>query len=769
MLQHLVEKRLQYFIGTLLLLMVLSSQLLHMVFNGNVNVMFDEDDVHYQQLKQLNQTYAESNYLIVLFEPSSRNVYSQQSIDIIKELSQSLWELPYVIRVDSLTNYPRLNVAGDELDVVSLIQTDEELSTTQLEEIQQYARQDQQLQGRMVSPNENATALFASIALPESHLESTLELSRQALLLKQNFEKRYPGSTLYLNGDVAIENAMLQVTMDDILRVNPIVFGTIFILLGLFLRSVMAIAAAGAVVIAATGLSAGIHVLLGFEMNPITMMAPAIIMVLAVADSIHVLTVFRILCSEGAAPKQAMLVSLRKNLGPVFWTSATTAVGFLGMNFGDSPPFRTMGNMAAIGVLFAFIATFTVLPFVALLFPADYKGKAFTMANSMKALSSWVISTSRALLVLIFAVSLLLLLCIPNLKINDDISEYFDESLPIYDSIQFARHNTNGVQYIMYSLDSGQKNGIYNPDFLNDVDTFSQWLRTQPDVTGVSSYIDTIKKIHRTMNGDDPDYYRIPDSEPLIAQYQLLYEMSLPTGMDLTHDLSDDHSSLKLTVNIRDSDNQTLIALENRIDQWLGTNLPALQSQGTSQLLMFAHMGTNIIRSMVDGSLFTLAFISILMIVALRSFKFGVLSIIPNIFPPIIIYGLWAITVGHVNHAAAMTFSICLGLVVDDTIHFISKYLSARRSGATPHEAIESSFIHSGTAIVITSVTLTCGVLLLSLSNFTVNDTMSVMLAGIIMTALIFDLLFLPSLLLWADRIQIAPASTGLQDSSANT
>ncbi|MCK5792138.1 MAG: hypothetical protein KAH34_14910, partial [Ketobacter sp.] len=265
MLNHLVEKRWYYFTATLLLLLALSSQLLHMVFNGNVNVMFDEDDPHFQRLQQLDRQYAESNYLIVLFQPPQHSVYNNQALQITRELTDALWQLPHTIRVDSLTNHPRLNVGGDTLTVDNLVSEAATLTPQQLDAIRQYARDDQQIQGRLVSPQENATALFASIALPQDHLAAVLDLSRQALLLKQDFEARYPGSELHLNGDIAIENAMLQVTMDDILRVNPMVFGTIFVLLGIFLRSVMAIAAAGAVVIASTGISAGIHVLLGFE------------------------------------------------------------------------------------------------------------------------------------------------------------------------------------------------------------------------------------------------------------------------------------------------------------------------------------------------------------------------------------------------------------------------------------------------------------------------------------------------------------------------
>ena len=125
---------------------------------------------------------------------------------------------------------------------------------------------------------------------------------------------------------------------------------------------------------------------------------------------------------------------------------------------------------------------------------------------------------------------------------------------------------------------------------------------------------------------------------------------------------------------------------------------------------------------------------------------------IPNLFPPLVIYGLWALLVGEVNHAAAMTFSICLGLVVDDTIHFIGKYQSLRKDGYSPVAAIEQTYVLSGSAIFITSVTLITGIGLLSLSHFTVNDTMSLMLAGIISMALLFDLLLLAPLLLWFDN-----------------
>ncbi|MCG8314719.1 MAG: MMPL family transporter, partial [Pseudomonadales bacterium] len=715
----------------------------------------------------------DSNYLVVLFQPSDANPFSKQSLTAIQALADAMWQLPYVVRVDSLVNQPRLTVTGDELHVAPLIdvtghrvnsdngnsgqvdageQAIAALNQAQLREMTEYAYGDELISKTYLSQQHKTTTLIASVSLPDEHFLPVLDLVEKAKALKESIQHQYPGSKVYLNGDVVIEGALLQVTIDDILRVNPVVFLTIFLLTGLLLRSLMAIAATIAVVVASTGISTGLNVFLGFEMNPITMMAPAIIMVLAVADSIHVLTVYTLYVRQGDAPELAMSKSLKKNLAPVFWTSVTTAVGFLGMNFGDSPPFMAMGNMAAIGILFAFLATFTVLPMIALMFPGKSTKEPFSLAEKMRWLSRWMQAMRSGILVMVF-VSVGVLACwIPSMEVNDDISEYFDPSLDVYDSISFARKHANGVQNIYFSLNSGEPGGISDPEFLSGVERFSQWLRLQPEVSGVFSYVDQIKKIHQVMNANADVFYRIPNDRELIAQYQLLYEMSLPAGMNLNRDVNYQRSSLKLTVSVKDSDNQTLLVLEDRINQWLKQNEPQLAELGTSQLLMFAHMGTKIIRSMVDGSLFTLFFISLCMVIALRSLRFGLLSLIPNLFPPIFVYGIWAITVGQVNHAAAMTFSICLGLVVDDTIHFISKYLSERRGGNTQQQALEATFMTSGTAIVITSVTLICGVLLLSLSNFTVNDTMSVMLASIIATALIFDLFFLPSLLLWLDR-----------------
>ncbi|HVL01367.1 MAG TPA: MMPL family transporter, partial [Dongiaceae bacterium] len=578
------------------------------------------------------------------------------------------------------------------------------------------------------------------------------ELMQAANHLKEDLLQDYPGLTLHFNGDVAIEDAILQVTMEDMLWVNPLVFITIFLLVGVFLRSRVAIVSTVAVVGISTFISMGILVMLGFDINPITMMAPAVIMVLAVLDSVHIMTQYIINLGEGMEKTKAMMSSLKKNASPVFWTSATDAVGFLSMNFGDSPPFRDMGNMASIGVMIAFVVTYTVLPGVALLFSDKIEAKPLVLAEMMRKLTGAVLRIHGVVLWGVLAGIAYMAYCIPELNVNDDLSTYFDDSLEIQDSLKFARQNIEGVQYILYSVGGERAGQVNEPEFLHQTEQFEHWLEQQPEVSGVDSYLDLLRRINQAMHNDDPAESRLPDDRALAAQYLLLYEMSLPEGMDLTRDLSEDRSSLRMVVNVRKSDNQTLIGLERRAEQWLQQNQPTLKVEGTSELLMFAHMGTSIILSMMDGSLFTLIFVTAMMMIGLRSFKFGLISMIPNVAPPIVIYGLWTLTVGQVNHAVAMTFSITMGLIVDDTIHLMSKYLNGRREGLSPEQAIAESLATSGAAVVVSSLTLGAGFLLLSLSRFTVNDTLSIMTAGIIFMALLFDLIFLPVLLVQLDR-----------------
>jgi hypothetical protein len=270
----------------------------------------------------------------------------------------------------------------------------------------------------------------------------------------------------------------------------------------------------------------------------------------------------------------------------------------------------------------------------------------------------------------------------------------------------------------------------------------------------VSSLSDTMKRLNMNLHGDDPAWYRIPQSRELAAQYLLLYEMSLPYGLDLNNQINVDKSATKLDVSIRSISSNGTIALEERAQRWLEKNAPAtMQAHGASPSIMFSHIGARNIRSMLWGTTAALVLISVILIFALRSLRIGLISLVPNLVPAAMAFGLWGLLVGQVGLALSVVAGMTLGIVVDDTVHFLSKYLRARREeGLSPEDAVRYAFHTVGTALWTTSVVLIAGFLVLTWSPFEINSGMGLLTAITIGLALVADFLLLPTLLMTLDK-----------------
>jgi len=255
------------------------------------------------------------------------------------------------------------------------------------------------------------------------------------------------------------------------------------------------------------------------------------------------------------------------------------------------------------------------------------------------------------------------------------------------------------------------------------------------------------------MHGDNPDWYKLPDSRELAAQYLLLYEMSLPFGLDLNNQIDIDKKSTRISATLETLSTQQVLAFEKRVDQWMSDNIPGLKAVGASPTIMFAHIGMKNIISMLSGTTIALVLISLILFIALRSWRYGLLSLIPNLIPAGMAFGVWAIVDGEIGLALSVVTAMTLGIVVDDTIHYLSKYLRARREkGLNAEDAVRYAFSTVGVALWVTSVALVAGFLVLSTSSFKLNSGMGLLTAIVIAIALLVDFLLLPPLLIALDK-----------------
>lgn len=252
------------------------------------------------------------------------------------------------------------------------------------------------------------------------------------------------------------------------------------------------------------------------------------------------------------------------------------------------------------------------------------------------------------------------------------------------------------------------------------------------------------------MHGDDESYYKIPENREEAAQYLLLYELSLPFGLDLNNQINVDKSETRVTATIENISSKEMIAFTARAEDWLRKNTPEyMHAIGVSPTLMFSKLGFRQANSMFKGNIIALILISLVLMIALGSFKLGVLSIIPNVTPVLVGFGFWALYLGTINTGMVIVFGMTLGIIVDDTVHFMSKFLRAKREyGYDAKQAVIYAFETVGRALVTTTLVLLAGFTILSLSSFALNSYMARITTIIILSALIIDFILLPSLLI---------------------
>ncbi|MEN8214052.1 MAG: MMPL family transporter, partial [Pseudomonadota bacterium] len=491
---------------------------------------------------------------------------------------------------------------------------------------------------------------------------------------------------------------------------------------------------------------------LGIALSPPVMSAPVIILTLGVADCVHILTNWMQGVRHGANRQDAMVESLRINLMPVFLTSITTAIGFLTLNFSDAPPFHDLGNISVFGVLIAYVLSVLFLPALMMILPLRVRSGTRSGAHLMVGFSEWVIRHRRALLPGMGVLILLLVSLAPFNVANDIYVHYFDDKIEFRRDTDFTLENLTGMYYMDFSLDSSEESGVSRPEFMRQVEQLTDWLRRQPEVIHVSTITDTMKRLNKNMHADEPGWYKLPGQRDLAAQFLLLYEMSLPYGLDLNNQIDIEKRATRISVTMKTISTVEVLDVEQRVHRWMQENTPEILAWGSSPTVMFAHIGMNNIRSMVLGTALALVVISFILIFALRSLRFGLVSLIPNLAPAGMAFGLWALVDGEIGLALSVVAAMTLGIVVDDTVHFLSKYLRARREqGLNAADAVRYSFRTVGVALWITSLALIAGFLVLATSSFELNAGMGVLTSIVIAFALLADFLLLPPLLIRLD------------------
>jgi predicted RND superfamily exporter protein len=716
-------------------------------FSTDYRIFFDPAGERRTSLDQLERDFGHGESLTLVLVPSKGDAFADRSVTALRWLIPRLARIKGVTAARSLLTYPVPTVIDGKTALRPLVPFLGFRSDTARAAAKARALADPLVAGRLVSQDGKAVGVHIQVRVAAADAAAMSRLLADLRAAVAEFGVRYPDITTGLTGIAAVNEAFQAATIADLKLFIPLSVGILLIVLAMLLRGVRGVAFTLAVVALASAASMGLAGWFGVQLTPPTAIAPIVIMAIGIANCVHILVGYFSRRRAGRPPRAAVAGALADNLAPIFLTSVTTCAGLLGLTFSDAPPFRELGAMAAAGVALALLFSVTVLPALMVLFPPrtpPVMGEKAPWAARVAA-----IATRRpvATILLTFAVTGGAAAMIPTLSVGDVYFRYLDKDAPARKGTEFVIANLTGACTLHFVARPDSGGTAFETRTLAAVDRLAARFRAMPGVETVLAPTDLLRRLDAADRRLAWNKGVVPEGKRAAELFEA-YVKKLPAGDRRTGLVSADRERLHVIVSA-DLDSA---ALTRMVDAIGPAPAPGLTVTPSGPCYLFATIAEVNIRSMLLGTGFAFFMVSLCLFLALRSARLGLISLVPNILPPVLAFGLWAVLVGRVGVAASVIAATALGLIVDATIHLLTRYQRARRGGARPEAAIASAYGGAGTAVWMCGLVVTGAFAVLILSGFQVNRDLGLLTAITLTSALATDFLLLPALLILLDR-----------------
>ena len=737
--------------GIPLIVFALASTLKHVEIDGSYRIWFGENSKTLQDYDNFRKTFGNDDGVVIVFKDEN-GIFSHKALKSIDNITKALWKMKYVARVDSLTNYQYIHSnpkEEDDIIVEDFIKDIDNATSKELLNRKIIATSDPLLVNSLIS-RDGTTTMISARLVPKVNDESDKSLEIMDMvnkILAPEIERT--GYKYWVNGGPALNKAFTLIGTSDAMTFTPLVLLVSFLLLLFLFRRVSgALIPIGVVVFTFLTVLA-VQVILGYKLNNFTANLPVFVVAIGIADAVHIYTVWLTYKKEGRENEYAVFKSMEKNFLPIFLTSLTTAIGFATLTISEVIPVLTLGIATASGAILAFIISVVWMPSILLLLNKPVEVKSTQKEEDRKVLGygAFIVKNSKKITLFTSIAFVVLGLGITKVKVDSNTIRYFDKEVEIRKSVEFIMNNLTGPMGYEIVVDSGVKNGIKDPKFLKTVERFYREFQIDfPEVRHLSSLMDTVKRFNKVVDGHD----EIPNNKNLIAQYLLLYSLSLPQGMEINDKMDIYEQKLRISGQMDIVDTSKDLEMIAYIEKWWGKTEYKAKVEG--QTYMFAHMQKDVTNTLIYSLSLALILVSVVMFIIFRRIKLLWVFILPNILPVILVVGLMGWIGITIDIGVAIAGAIIIGVAVDDTIHFLVKYFDARKEGLTMEETFDEVLRYAGKAIMFTTIILTVAFSIFAFSDFSPNQNFGIVTASALLIAFVIDLLLLPALLSLADK-----------------
>lgn len=734
---------------------LLATGLTKLTFNPDLETYFPEGHPAVIRYNEIDDMFIPTDNLIIAVHSNEGTLFNGDSLKVIEELTKKSWTIPYSVRVDSLTNYSYVKSVNDDLIVEPFIEEAEKKSIEFFEKRENLVAGEDIIYKSLISEDKKTSVVSIIVDPPGPNKEDqNTELINYILGFIEPIKESNENLDIRLLGNPYLDYISPRIVKAEMPVVMPLMLLLIFFIVFLMIRSYVAVLATFVVILMSLIATFGSIGILGSPLNQMVTTIPILIITLALADCIHLFSIYFQNRVKGISSKESMEKSLEMNIQPLFLTTISTCIGFLCLNFIEVAPLRDFGNAVAIGIGFAFIFTiFFIAPIVSF-FEVKTASKVTKQTRFSTSVGSFILKNGNKLIFSITSISFLILLCIPMNELDENPTQMYAEGFTSFSSDTLWLDEKLSVTFPVNFLATNEEGQVSDPDFLKILDKFSVWLEEREQVNHVTSLANNMKNLNKSMHGDDPEWKKIPENADLSAQYLFFYEMSLPMGLDLNSSISQDRKSTKISATLKDMSANEFKEFNNEVLGYLQqNNLENMISEPSSFRVIFTYMVEAIVNSLLYGLFIGILLITLIIGLFFRSYLLPALSIFPNILPIGMGFGLWGLFVGDVGFMVAVGMGSTLGVIVDFTVHFLSKYELARKEfKKSVEESVIYSFETVGFALIIMTVVLALGFSVLNLVTFIPIQDFAKFSVICFIGGLIINFLFLPNLLMKFDK-----------------
>ncbi len=731
----------------LLFSIVLATGIPRTSFDTSLEALLTQSDPYLDELGLMQEQFPRSLEVRFAFvAKEGQTVFNRQLLTAIKDLKKNFAAIPFATRLTSVIDYE-----SPETQRKLFTQSIDDYTVSEFDDIAAAALNDGFLAANLLSTD--AALTFAIITTDSDDLstEQRLELANAIIDLREQLRSRHPNVGIHANSEVILEQSSQKAMVDDLSSLMPFVILICILAICYCFRS----ATLGICILTHTLFTLlctiGALGYLGFAFNSISIIAPLILVIISIANSVHIISIYKQALHRGSAKIEAMHESILHNFQPVTLAALTTAIGFSSLNMSSSPAIQDFGQIVALGIVFAYVLTLLLLPAILIWTTSTKEVAASTgvpfMESTLQKISEFTQRRDAAIFwtCSFFAVGTLFLLPLNETDFNrldfiatdSDIRQYYDE---------VSKHYNRGPA-LNYAIGARSEQAAIDPNFLRRVEEFSLWLKQQETVESVVSVVDVIKTVNKVQHNNVASFNRIPDDVDTVSNFLLAYAFMQSEDFPLFSFINNNFSMLNLFVNATPMSNQELIDFDATLTEKFQQDFPDADLLHGSSILLFSRMDERVTIELLQGYSISLLLITLSLIIGMRSLYFGLLSIIPNLLPATIVFGFWALLVGQLDPFVMMLFSISIGLVVDDSVHLLSHYLEKRRAGKDKVFCIDYAIKTAGPALSITTIILALGITILIAANTIYFQQAAKLLVPIVVLALALDLFYLPTIL----------------------